>query len=562
MKLAEIQKKLAESKTEAYLVTHGNRFLGQDILSGEHKLKHLCGFSGSAGLLAITEKSAFLFVDGRYELQARQETDSAEITVVDENPVPENAVRFLTERNIRRIGYDGWCVSETEIRELREKYPETEFADLGDFVEIDNAGIVKVCEREVKYSGESREEKILRLQKIMRGRAADYWLLTSADSISWLLNIYARDLPYSPVVRAYALLSADGNVTLLGNNLQTKFSHKNMAEMPQFLGGLKGKILYSAAEIPSQLLSLLPSDIVGENISDVCQDYKARKNPTELQGMINCHIRDGVALSGFLCWLDKNRQGLTELDVVHKLHEFRAAQTLFFSESFATIAGAAEHGAVVHYEPEEKTNIPLKENSLLLLDSGAQYYDGTTDVTRTVAIGEPSAEMKKMFTLVLKSHIALAAARFPKGTAGVKLDALAREPLWRAGLDFKHGTGHGVACFGNVHEGPQRIAAGGSLYGFQASMVTSIEPGVYLENRYGIRIENLAYTAEVPDCPEFLEFKYLTLVPIDKRLIEAYLLEQGERDWLNAYHHQVYESLAAYVNDEEKKWLKEACSPL
>lgn len=562
MTLAEIQKKLAESETEAYLVTHGNRFLGQDILCGEHKLKYLCGFSGSAGLLAITRKHAFLFVDGRYELQARQETDSAEITVIDENPTSDNAACFLAERNIRRIGYDSWCFAEAEVRELRKKYPETKFADLGDFVGIDSAKTVEVHERAEKYSGESSTDKILRLQEIMQGRGADYWLLTSADSISWLLNIYARDLPYSPVVRAYALLSADGKVTLFGNNLQTEFVHKNMKETAEFLSALKGKILYTAAETPDKLLSLLSSDVVFENISDVCQDYKARKNPTELQGMINCHIRDGAALSGFLCWLDKNRQGLTELDVVRKLHEFRSVQPLFFFESFATIAGAAEHGAVVHYEPEEKTDIPLKENSLLLLDSGAQYYDGTTDVTRTVAIGKPSEEMKRMFTLVLKAHIALAGARFPKGTSGVKLDALAREPLWQAGLDFKHGTGHGVACFGNVHEGPQRIAADGSFYGFQTNMVTSVEPGVYLENRYGIRIENLVYTAEVPECREFLEFKYLTLVPIDKRLIAVYLLEQGERDWLNAYHHKVYESLAAYVNDEEKKWLKEACSPL
>jgi len=562
MTIAEIQKEMAAKRCGAYLVCHGNRFLGQDILPEEHKLKFLCGFSGSAGLLVITEKQAFLFVDGRYELQARQETAGTGIAVIDENPTLANAVNLLNKKKICRIGYDGWCIAETEIRMLQKKYPEILWLELGNLTAVEQNHAVEVRERGAEYSGAERKEKIALLQRIMKKKKADYWLLTGADSISWLLNIYAHDLPYSPVVRTYALLSADGSFVLFGNELQTKLPNIKQTETADCLSRLKGTILYSAAETPQKLLSLFSKTAVMVDVKDVCQEYKAQKNAVELQGMINCHVRDGVALSRFLCWLEKNWQGKTELDAVNKLHEFRAEQKLFFSESFATIAGTAEHGAIVHYEPDYKTNMPLRENNLLLLDSGAQYFDGTTDVTRTVVLGTPTAEMKKYFTLVLKSHIALARAVFPVETSGYKLDALAREPLWQHKLDFKHGTGHGVACFGNVHEGPQRIAAGGSLYGFKENMVTSIEPGLYLENKYGIRIENLAYTKVVAPGEEFLRFEYLTVVPIDKSLIDDYFLATGERDWLNAYHRKVYESLAPYVNDEEKKWLKKSCSPL
>ena len=295
---------------------------------------------------------------------------------------------------------------------------------------------------------------------------------------------------------------------------------------------------------------------------DVCQVMKAEKNETELAGMIACHKRDGVALIQLLYWLDNNWKGKTELDVVEKLHEFRQQQNLFFSESFETIAGTAENGAIVHYQPTIKTNKILQENSLLLLDSGGQYLDGTTDVTRTIALGQPTSEMIHDFTLVLKGHIALSQAVFPEGTCGLCLDVLARRPLWREGKDFKHGTGHGVGCFGNVHEGPNRISSNGSLYGFKKNMITSIEPGYYKENAYGIRIENLVYSKVSAEYENYLEFEPLTLVPIDKRLIDVYLLDSGERDWLNNYHRKVYESLAACVNDNVKKWLKASCSPL
>ena len=559
MTLSAIQKKLKELGVEAYIVTYGNRFIGQDILPCEHKLKHLCGFSGSAGMLVILQDKALLFVDGRYELQARQEVDLNKITVINEEPTFVNVCSFLQEAGAEVVGYDGMSVSLAEEKAVEELFESLNLMDFGDLTDLDCKTPVKVLERPLKYAGKSREEKLKAITALLKEYGADYYLLTAADSVSWLLNIYAEDLPCSPVVRAYALIDKKGKATLIGDNLQTDLPVWTFEHLSEWLDNNNAEILYDESITPEGLVRWLEN---GYDVCDICQMLKAEKNETELNGMIACHQRDGVALTKLLYWLQNNWQGKTELDVVQKLHELRQEQDLFFEESFETIAGAAENGAIVHYQPTEKSNRRLQKDNLLLLDSGGQYLDGTTDVTRTVALGMPSADMVHDFTLVLKGHIALAKAMFPLNTCGMRLDILARAPLWQEGKDFKHGTGHGVGCFGNVHEGPNRISSGGSTYGFKPNMVTSIEPGYYKENAYGIRIENLYYTKETAQNSGFLEFALLTLVPIDKRLIDEYLLDAGERDWLNAYHRKVYNSLAACVNDDEKKWLKESCSPL
>lgn len=559
MTIDDIQQKLKQESLDAYIIGYENRFLGQDILPQEHKIKYLCGFSGSAGMLAVTADKVFLFVDGRYELQARQEVDTNKISVVNQTPCLENVLCFLKQQKVQKIGFDGWSVAAGEIAENESLFPKLQLVDVGTWVDLEAKSIVEVKERSSIYAGASRKDKLRLLIDIMQAGGADYYLVTAADSVSWLLNIYAKDLQCSPVVRAYALIDKNGEVKLIADNLQTDFQVCTFGEFENWLKTQTAKILYTAASIPSRLKKILKN---GVPVQDICQLQKAEKNETELQGMINCHRRDGVALVKLLYWLQNNWRGKTELEVVQKLHELRQEQDLFFEESFETIAGAAENGAIVHYQPTEKTNRKLQENNLLLLDSGGQYFDGTTDVTRTVALGIPSAEMIHDFTMVLKGHIALERAIFPKETSGVQLDALARLPLWREGKDYKHGTGHGVGCFGNVHEGPNRISNKGSMYGFKANMVTSIEPGYYKENSYGIRIENLVYSKPSKKYENFLEFETLTLVPIDKKLIDVYLLDAGEQDWLNNYHRKVYESLAACVNDDEKKWLKESCSPL
>mgnify|MGYP004516480227 FL=1 len=558
MNFENIKNKLISENLDAYLIGYGNRFIGQDVLPEEHKLQYVCGFSGSAGMLAVTSKQAYLFVDGRYELQARQEVDLSNITVINKAPCLKNVCAFLKEFGCGLVGYDGMSVSALELKNVRDLG--LKLKDVGDWVNINSLTKINLEKRSLEYAGLASSDKMQPLKRLLTQNSADYYLLTAVDSVSWLLNIYAKDLPCSPVVRAYAVIGKNGLVTLVGDNLQTELPVLSFVDFEKWLAeNSSKKFIYDQSSTPVRLQNLLKNSM---EAMDVCQVLKAEKNETELAGMIACHKRDGVALIQLLYWLDNNWKGKTELDVVEKLHEFRQQQNLFFSESFETIAGTAENGAIVHYQPTIKTNKILQENSLLLLDSGGQYLDGTTDVTRTIALGQPTSEMIHDFTLVLKGHIALSQAVFPEGTCGLCLDALARRPLWREGKDFKHGTGHGVGCFGNVHEGPNRISSNGSLYGFKKNMITSIEPGYYKENAYGIRIENLVYSKVLSEHENYLEFEPLTLVPIDKRLIDVYLLDSGERDWLNNYHRKVYESLAACVNDNVKKWLKASCSPL
>lgn len=560
--IEKIRKRLAEEKLGAYVVAHGNRYIGQDILPEEHKLKKLCGFSGSAGIAVVTADKVYLLVDGRYELQARQETNAAEITVVDMMPRLKNICDLLHENGILNVGYDAWCHTVAEMEFIKRRYFDMKFFDAGDWLGEEAKSSVKILEREIRFAGLGKEEKIAIVCNMLGDQNADYYLFTSADSVSWLMNIYTHDLPFSPVARVYALVNKNGEFILYGDNLDTDLPYGNwqdFAEKIQNIGA--GKLMYDAHNAPEKIKKIVSDKTKLIKAPDICQMLKAEKNPTELQGMINCHIRDGVALSRFLCWLDENYQGKTELDIVNKLHEFRAMQQDFFSESFGTIAAFAENGAIVHYQPSEKTNRKLAGGSLLLIDSGGQYLDGTTDVTRTVALGKPSEDMIKDFTVVLKAHIAIATARFPQGTSGMKLDTLARSVLWQNGSDYRHGTGHGVSCFGNVHEGPISISAGGSDYGFKTNMITSDEPGIYRENQYGVRIESLLYTTE-SKFAGFLEFKTLTKVPIDKRLIDKYMLDIGEQAWLNNYHREVFECLAPYMNEKEKIWLKDVCSPL
>lgn len=558
MNFENIKNKLISENLDAYLIGYGNRFIGQDVLPEEHKLQYICGFSGSAGMLAVTPKQAYLFVDGRYELQARQEVDLSNITVINKAPCLKNVCAFLKEFGCGLVGYDGMSVSALELKNVRDLG--LKLKDVGDWVNINSLTKINLEKRSLEYAGLASSDKMQPLKRLLTQNSADYYLLTAVDSVSWLLNIYAKDLPCSPVVRAYAVIGKNGLVTLVGDNLQTELPVLSFVDFEKWLAeNSSKKFIYDQSSTPVRLQNLLKNSM---EAMDICQVLKAEKNETELAGMIACHKRDGVALIQLLYWLDNNWKGKTELDVVEKLHEFRQQQNLFFSESFETIAGTAENGAIVHYQPTIKTNKILQENSLLLLDSGGQYLDGTTDVTRTIALGQPTSEMIHDFTLVLKGHIALSQAVFPEGTCGLCLDALARRPLWREGKDFKHGTGHGVGCFGNVHEGPNRISSNGSLYGFKKNMITSIEPGYYKENAYGIRIENLVYSKVSAEHENYLEFEPLTLVPIDKRLIDVYLLDSGERDWLNNYHRKVYESLAACVNDNVKKWLKASCSPL
>lgn len=561
MSLKELQKYLKDKNIPAFFQPMSNMFLGQDILPEENKIKELTGFSGSAGMLLVTPEKAWLLVDGRYAIQARYETNPKEVTVVDSRNFFLTLGSLCRENQIQKLFYNPWCVSVKNVRYFCKVFSDIVLQEDKDLTNpLLSSKPVEVFAHDIKYAGKSVAEKCAEVAaKIPSDCAA--LLITSADQVSWLMNLRSHTLPDTPVLRAYALLDRSGKACVYADACVYE-GIKPLSALAADLQTYCGRsVLADVADTPQQILNLLPESV------DLCfRDFnpaakmKLIKNETELAGYKNAHLRDGVAVSKFLCWLENHRQGMTEWDVVQKLGTFRRQQDLFFSESFGTIAAVGANAAVVHYQPSEKNCAMLEDNTVLLLDSGAQYYDGTTDVTRTIALGTPSTEIKTAFTYVLKAHIALATARFPEATSGNALDAIARVPLWRQGMDYAHGTGHGVGHFANVHEGPFAISAVNPLP-IYCNYVTSNEPGYYKEGAFGIRIENMVYTVPA-EYDGYLKFENLTLIPIDKRLIDKYLLSSEEQSWLNSYHQKVFNCLAPYMNANEQKWLEASCSPL
>lgn len=564
MTLTELQSLLKKHNYDAYIVTRNNMYLGQDILPEENKIMELTGFSGSAGQLIVFQDKTTLLVDGRYEIQSKLETNPDEVDIiVTKNKCWGYIKKHFKDKKKITVAYNPWCHSIQDINFNQEYFQEFKLMEdkynlLGSQL---STKVSTIFEHKIEYAGISREEKISLIVDFLKKAELDAYLFTAADSVSWLLNLRSDCLADTPLVRAYVLIDKNANYILFGDHIEGITVQPLSALEKALRKYKKNKLGLDVLKTPQKIASLKPDY---KFLSDPVYELKAVKNPIELQGMKNAHLRDAIAVVNFLHWLDNNWQGKTELDIVEKLYSFRKKNELFYSNSFETIAGFGSNGAIVHYQPKTETNLELKAGSLLLLDSGAQYFDGTTDITRTIAIGIPNAKMVNDFTTVLKCHIELASAYFPEKTSGSRLDSICRRQLWVLGKDFNHGTGHGVGCFLNVHEGPQNIASG-SHKDFVPGMITSIEPGYYKEGEYGIRIENLFYVDKVKnetiETP-MLKFEYLTLVPIDKRLINKYLLSDGEKEWLNLYHQSVFEKLQNFLTDEVKEWLKEACSPI
>lgn len=538
--ILNLQSKLAEH--EAIWVKRDNMFLGEDILDCENKISELTNFTGSAGMLLVLKNKAFLFVDGRYSIQARKET-SAEISVVDVQTPWLDLIRVLQENNIKTLKFNPWAVSKAEV----------------DFMEKSNLSLSpdtclpisslnlpqKVFKHPLRFAGLSSKEKCAAVVSRMP-RENDALLISSAAEVSWLANLRARDLPETPVLRAYGLLYRTGKLKI--------YSFANMKTLIDDLKKCKN-VAFNNFQTPFALAKHI-SNTAHTDFSALSMQ-KLQKNPVEIQGFIKSHVRDGVAMVRFLSWLEAHYQGLTELDVVQKLHDFRALGKNYFSESFGTIAAINSNAAIVHYQPTSKTNKRFSKNALLLLDSGAQYFDGTTDITRTVGFGHLKKEIKQDFTLVLKAHIALASTIFKEGTKANELDLICRQVLLSQGKDFKHGTGHSVGHFSNVHEPPFSINERNQT-SVQAHYITSIEPGFYEENKYGIRIENLVYTTPA-EKKGYLRFEPLTLCPIDLSLADVCLLSKAEKKWLNNYHQKVFEALSPFLNKAERNWLEGKC---
>ncbi len=560
MDIKTIQKELSKNKWDAYIITRNNMFLGQDILPSENKILELCGFTGSSGTLIIFKDKNYLLVDGRYEIQAAQETDPSAINVVCTTDSTATWLQKNTTTPLT-IAYDPWCHSINETDYWNRTLKQHHFIEdtkqiLGPRISSNQSDIF---EHDIEFAGLSVDEKISYITNFIQENKLDGYFLCEPDSVSWLLNLRSHTLPNTPILRAFSFISKNGEISLFTTNFNT---------IEKELSAYKGQnIGISTHSTPKQIHSIFKKlKIWTTPLQNPIQKWKSIKNAVELQGFKNAHLRDAIALCSFLYWFENNWQGQTELSIVEKLYSLRKQNKYFQGNSFETIAGFAANGAIVHYQPSTQTNQKLQSGSVLLLDSGAQYLDATTDVTRTIAVGHiENQQIIDSFTQVLKSHIAVATAKFPQGTSGNTIDALARQQLWQFGKEYKHGTGHGVGCFLNVHEGPFSISSSRNQSPLEAGQITSIEPGYYVENQYGIRIENLAYICQDnnPNFPNpMLKFEPLTLVPIDKRLINKYLLTKQELLWLNEYHQTVFRHLNQVLPAEMQSWLSEACAPI
>ncbi|QDL91374.1 aminopeptidase P family protein [Paroceanicella profunda] len=585
-RLAALREAMRAAGVDGFLVPRADAFQGENVAPRDERLAWLTGFTGSAGLCAALAERAAVFIDGRYTLQVRDQVDLAVFTpvAIHETAPAEWLAGAMAQGQV--LAYDPWLHGREELGRLAERLTPLGVTlraveNLVDTVWPDQpappAAPLRV--HPDALAGETHGAKRARLGAELAAAEAEAALITLPDSIAWLLNIRGGDIARSPYAHAFALLGADGRVSLFTDpaklgaevaaHLGNEVDVQPWSALEPALTGFAGRrVTLDRATAPARVADLL--EAAGAAIlwrADPCVAPKARKTAAELDGMRSAQARDSVALARFLCWLDgaAPQGGLTEIDVVRRLEAFRAEAGGLTDISFETISGAGPNGAIVHYRVTEATNRTIQPGELLLVDSGAQYAEGTTDITRTMATGVVGVEEAWAFTLVLKGMIALSRARFPQGVAGRDLDALARVALWRAGLDYDHGTGHGVgACLG-VHEGPQAISRR-NMVPLEAGMVLSNEPGFYREGAFGIRIENLlAVTpAEIPEggTRKMLGFETLTFVPIDRRLIRPDMLDAAERVWLDAYHAEVLARVRPRLDAETAGWLDEACAPL
>ena len=538
--LTEIQSRLEEN--QAFVIQRNNMFLSEDVLETENKILELTGFTGSAGMLAVLKNKVFLLVDGRYTIQAKKQVLKG-IEVVETDSFYLVLADLLHQNKIKTVRVNPWCISTSGADLLKQSNFEVLFDLSAPASSVSMPQ--KILTHKLRFTGVCSQDKI---NKVIKAVVNDFdaILLTSAEEVSFMANLRARDLPCSPVLRAFALLKKNGTLKVYGcHQLHALISDLKKCQ----------HVIYQKNQTPWALSPYLQN---AEDIGfDAVSKQKLQKNPVEIEGFINAHVRDGVAMVKFLYWLEKNYQFTSELDIVQKLHEFRARGKHYFSESFETIAAVDANAAIVHYQPNAQTNKRLLKNSLCLIDSGAQYFDGTTDITRTIAFGRISSKLKHDFTLVLKAHIALASCVFEKGMPAFMLDAVCRDVMTSEGKDFKHGTGHSVGHFSNVHEAPFALNKRNKMPVLE-NYVTSIEPGFYLEGKYGIRIENLVYVTKAKQ-KDKLCFETLTLCPIDLSLIETSILTDKEQMWLNAYHQKVFNTLQPFLNKSERVWLKEKC---
>lgn len=588
-RIKELRRLMAAAKLDAYLVPRADEHQGEYVPPSAARLNFITGFSGSAGIAIILKRSATLFVDGRYPVQARAEVEPG---LVDVSLIARgNIGTWLAEHLSRgaRVGFDPRLHTIAEVERL-EAVLEPHGIKL---VPVSRNLVDRVWGKErpappqdpiwahpQKYAGRSAPDKIADIQKRLKADHHDAVVLTLSDSVAWAFNIRGSDIPHTPVALAFAIVPVSGKPELF--IAPEKIEPAVRTHLEAFAKILPPKALderLKALRTAGKSVRLDPNTasfafaraLGGTKKiargADPTIGLKAIKNTAEIKGSRAAHVRDGAAVTRFLAWLDDatTSGSVDEIEAVRQLEGFRRATNQLREISFDTISGSGPNGAIVHYRVSEATNRKLRPGELFLVDSGAQYLDGTTDITRTVAIGKPSPEMRDRFTRVLKGHIAIATARFPKGSRGIDLDPFARRALWDAGLDYDHGTGHGVGSYLSVHEGPASISRAGMAV-LEPGMIISNEPGYYKEGAYGIRIENLVLVTPLEKLQgadrETMGFETLTLAPMDRRLIDKELLTPAEIEWINDYHARVAETISPDLDNDTRAWLKAATAPL
>jgi Xaa-Pro aminopeptidase len=589
-RVGTLREALSRRGLAGFIVPRADEHQSEYVPANAQRLAWLTGFTGSAGLAIVLADRAAIFVDGRYTLQVRGEVPAAlfEYRHLIEQPAAEWVA--VTLHPGQALGYDPWLHTVGEL----ERYEAAAAKAGGSLVAVsDNlvdeiwhdrppAPLAPVVAHELRFAGKPATEKRHEIAAAMTASGVDAAVLTAPDSIAWLLNVRGGDVPRTPLPLSFAILGSDASVELfvdrrkLAAGLESHLGNEVAVQPPEQFGpaldrlGAAGKRVQldpgSAAAWIFARLGAAGASV--QRAADPCQLPKARKNEVELAGTRAAHRRDGVALTRFLAWLAREAPSgrLGEIAASDHLAAIRGEGENFRDLSFDTISGAGANGAIVHYRASPQSEKRLAPGELYLLDSGAQYLDGTTDVTRTIAIGTPSEEARDRFTRVLKGHIALATCRFPAGTTGSQIDVLARHALWQAGLDFDHGTGHGVGSYLNVHEGPQRISKAPNAQALLPGMIVSNEPGYYKTGAYGIRIENLVVVTPCAELAgaerEMLCFETLTLAPIDRALVAPALLTREETAWLDAYHERVRETLTPLLDAETAAWLAQATRPV
>lgn len=578
-RIKQVQDLLSQKGLAAVIIPQTDPHQSEYIASHWQVRRFLSGFTGSAGSLVILRDAAFLWTDSRYFLQAAQQLEDTPVVLMKDGlPDTPSIEQYLLDTLAKgdKVGVDGWIFSIREWSNLADTLQSGGIEVLTDFDFVDSVWTdrpqlptVKIFIHENKYTGEDAAQKMERIMAKVKKTGADSIFISALDEIAWTLNIRSRDVNCNPVATAFLYLSDDEKILFtlpekVDAGVAAYLAERGVkvapyAQVDTFLSGLTGRrVLIDRDKTAVRVLNLLKASLQGT--SPVAM-MKTVKNDVQIQGIHSAMLKDGAALVGAFREIEERVAAgvpTTELDVSDILTKYRSRQPLYFDESFETIAGYGPHGAIVHYSATPESSVAIGRDSLLLIDSGAQYLDGTTDITRTIALGEPTDEQRRHFTLVMKGHIALGSQMFPEGTRGDQLDSLARQFLWNQGLSYLHGTGHGVGFFLNVHEGPQSIRLNHVNVALAPGMLTSNEPGLYVEGKHGIRCENLVLTvpAMTTDFGRFFKFETVTLFPFDLKLFDKSIMSEAEIQWLNNYHAHVRESLLPMLTEEaDRQWL-------